>query len=89
MKKVNRIRLMPFGTLGGFIPYIVKIYNEVDQFAFVFQCKYLIVFAIFGLTAAIVVAIYPYGRPTVQIPVHRGQSFQSIADSVPVIADSF
>jgi tripartite-type tricarboxylate transporter receptor subunit TctC len=25
----------------------------------------------------------------VQIPVHRGQSFQSIADSVPVIADSF
>jgi len=24
-----------------------------------------------------------------QIPVHRGQSFQSIADSVPVIADSF
>jgi hypothetical protein len=25
----------------------------------------------------------------VQIPDHRGQSFQSIADSVPVIADSF
>jgi hypothetical protein len=24
-----------------------------------------------------------------QIPVHRGQSFQSIADSIPVIADSF
>jgi hypothetical protein len=24
-----------------------------------------------------------------QIPVHRGQSFQRIADSVPVIADSF
>jgi hypothetical protein len=24
-----------------------------------------------------------------QIPVHRGQSFQSIADSVPVIADKF
>jgi pyruvate/2-oxoglutarate dehydrogenase complex dihydrolipoamide dehydrogenase (E3) component len=26
---------------------------------------------------------------SMQIPVHRGQSFQSIADSVPVIADSF
>jgi hypothetical protein len=25
----------------------------------------------------------------VQIPVHRGQSFRRIADSVPVIADSF
>jgi hypothetical protein len=24
-----------------------------------------------------------------QIPVHRGQSFRRIADSVPVIADSF
>jgi len=24
----------------------------------------------------------------VQIPVHRGQSFRRIADSVPVIADS-
>jgi hypothetical protein len=27
--------------------------------------------------------------PRVQIPVHRGQSFRHIADSVPVIADSF
>jgi hypothetical protein len=27
--------------------------------------------------------------PTVQIPAHRGQSFRRIADSVPVIADSF
>jgi hypothetical protein len=26
---------------------------------------------------------------SVQIPVHRGQSFRSIADSIPVIADSF
>jgi hypothetical protein len=25
----------------------------------------------------------------VRIPVHRGQSFRRIADSVPVIADSF
>ena len=25
----------------------------------------------------------------VQIPIHRGQSFRRIADSVPVIADSF
>jgi hypothetical protein len=25
----------------------------------------------------------------VQIPAHRGQSFRRIADSVPVIADSF
>ena len=25
----------------------------------------------------------------VQIPVHRGQSFRGIADSIPVIADSF
>jgi hypothetical protein len=25
----------------------------------------------------------------VQIPVHRGQSFRRIADSIPVIADSF
>ena len=24
-----------------------------------------------------------------QIPIHRGQSFRRIADSVPVIADSF
>ena len=28
-------------------------------------------------------------RPQVQIPVHRGQSFRRIADSIPVIADSF
>jgi len=28
-------------------------------------------------------------RLHVQIPVHRGQSFRRIADSVPVIADSF
>ena len=27
-------------------------------------------------------------RPSVRIPVHRGQSFRRIADSVPVIADS-
>jgi hypothetical protein len=26
---------------------------------------------------------------SVQIPVHRGQSFRRIADSIPVIADSF
>jgi len=25
----------------------------------------------------------------VQIPIHRGQSFRRIADSIPVIADSF
>jgi len=25
----------------------------------------------------------------VQIPAHRGQSFRRIADSIPVIADSF
>jgi hypothetical protein len=25
----------------------------------------------------------------VQIPVHRGQSFRRIADSIPMIADSF
>ena len=29
------------------------------------------------------------GNGRVQIPVHRGQSFRRIADSVPVIADSF
>ena len=29
------------------------------------------------------------GEMDMQIPVHRGQSFQSIADSVPMIADSF
>jgi len=28
------------------------------------------------------------GRP-LQIPAHRGQSFRRIADSIPVIADSF
>jgi hypothetical protein len=28
-------------------------------------------------------------KPQMQIPVHRGQSFRRIADSVPVIADSF
>jgi len=27
--------------------------------------------------------------PTVQIPAHGGQSFRRIADSIPVIADSF
>jgi hypothetical protein len=27
--------------------------------------------------------------PELQIPAHRGQSFRRIADSVPVIADSF
>ena len=27
--------------------------------------------------------------PICKIPVHRGQSFRRIADSVPVIADSF
>jgi hypothetical protein len=26
---------------------------------------------------------------SMQIPVHRGQSFRRIADSIPVIADSF
>ena len=30
-----------------------------------------------------------YSHLSVQIPVHRGQSFRRIADSVPVIADSF
>jgi len=29
------------------------------------------------------------GAPKLQIPVHRGQSFRRIADSIPVIADSF
>jgi hypothetical protein len=28
-------------------------------------------------------------RTKMQIPVHRGQSFRRIADSIPVIADSF
>jgi hypothetical protein len=30
-----------------------------------------------------------FSEDFVQIPVHRGQSFRRIADSVPVIADSF
>ncbi len=34
-------------------------------------------------------ADYAQFRRMVQIPVHRGQSFRRIADSVPVIADSF
>jgi len=34
-------------------------------------------------------ALWGKNDPKLQIPVHRGQSFQSIADSVPVIADSF
>jgi hypothetical protein len=29
------------------------------------------------------------GERSLQIPVHRGQSFRRIADSIPVIADSF
>jgi hypothetical protein len=28
-------------------------------------------------------------RVGLQIPAHRGQSFRRIADSIPVIADSF
>ena len=28
-------------------------------------------------------------KAKLQIPIHRGQSFRRIADSVPVIADSF
>jgi transposase len=28
-------------------------------------------------------------KALLQIPVHRGQSFRRIADSIPVIADSF
>jgi hypothetical protein len=31
----------------------------------------------------------PLDEISVQIPAHRGQSFRRIADSVPVIADSF
>jgi hypothetical protein len=30
-----------------------------------------------------------HNRSMVQIPAHRGQSFRRIADSIPVIADSF
>jgi midasin (ATPase involved in ribosome maturation) len=30
-----------------------------------------------------------FAKKEVQIPVHRGQSFRRIADSIPVIADSF
>ena len=33
--------------------------------------------------------IFGIGAEPVQIPAHRGQSFRRIADSVPVIADSF
>ena len=32
---------------------------------------------------------YPTTAQAMQIPVHRGQSFRRIADSIPVIADSF
>ena len=32
---------------------------------------------------------YPITPGRMQIPVHRGQSFRRIADSIPVIADSF
>jgi hypothetical protein len=31
----------------------------------------------------------PRIQGALQIPVHRGQSFRRIADSIPVIADSF
>jgi hypothetical protein len=40
------------------------------------------------LLAADPVIVEPAQRE-VQIPVHRGQSFRRIADSIPVIADSF
>ena len=32
---------------------------------------------------------WAFSSPRVQSPVHRGQSFRRIADSNPVIADSF
>ncbi len=32
---------------------------------------------------------FTYGDSFMQIPAHRGQSFRRIADSIPVIADSF
>jgi hypothetical protein len=34
-------------------------------------------------------AVVVHLTPGMQIPAHRGQSFRRIADSVPVIADSF
>ena len=40
-----------------------------------------------GNGKARVMDLLPASR--VQIPVHRGQSFRRIADSIPVIADSF
>jgi hypothetical protein len=49
----------------------------------------------FCLEQKVSLAAGKYGPQTpgrmrsVQIPAHRGQSFRRIADSIPVIADSF
>jgi len=53
-----------------------------------------VVFPSFRIVVAILVAVgigasFVVNEKAVQIPVHRGQSFRRIADSVPVIADSF
>jgi len=40
-------------------------------------------------TASAKVLYFDVYALNLQIPVHRGQSFRRIADSVPVIADSF
>ena len=45
-----------------------------------------------NFVAELFVILHPATLPMLerlQIPVHRGQSFRRIADSIPVIADSF
>jgi hypothetical protein len=60
----ERLKLAPFGAIGGLVPFVVKLHNEVDQFAFVLQSKYAVSAVLFGAIAAVVGAIFPYRHAT-------------------------
>jgi hypothetical protein len=45
--------------------------------------------AVVAHTYMLIISANGQRRRSLQIPAHRGQSFRRIADSVPVIADSF
>jgi hypothetical protein len=83
---IDRMKLSPFAALGGFIPFVVKLYNEIDQVPFIFQTKYAISIFLFSGISAVVGAIFPYRSATPWKALLTGLSFTMVLGIIAALA---
>lgn len=63
-RAANRLGLVPFAAVGGLVPFVIKLHNEIEHSAFVLQPKYVLSGVLFCAIAAVSGSVFPYREAT-------------------------